>query len=60
MLVLSRKKGEVIRIGDDVVITILESDTGRVKVGITAPPDVKVFRGALKTKPAWVGHEESA
>ena len=60
MLVLSRKKGEVIRIGDDVVITILESDAGRVKVGIEAPPEVKVLRGELKTKPDWVGHEETA
>ena len=60
MLVLSRKKGEVIRIGEDVVITILESDTGRVKVGIKAPPEVKVLRGELKTKPDWVGHEETA
>ena len=41
MLVLSRKKGEAIRIGDDVVITILESDTGRVKVGIDAPPETR-------------------
>lgn len=60
MLVLSRKKGEVIRIGDDVVITILESDTGRVKVGIDAPPEVKVLRAELKTRPDWVGHEETA
>ncbi len=60
MLVLSRKKGEAIRIGDDVVITILESDTGRVKVGIDAPPEVKVLRAELKTKPDWVGHEETA
>tara|TARA_Y100001963_G_scaffold31208_1_gene42902 strand:+ start:989 stop:1171 length:183 start_codon:yes stop_codon:yes gene_type:complete len=60
MLVLSRKKGEAIRIGDDVVITILESDTGRVKVGIDAPPEVKVLRAELKTRPDWVGHEETA
>ena len=60
MLVLSRKKGEVIRIGDDVVSTILESDTGRVKVGIDAPPEVKVLRAELKTRPDWVGHEETA
>ena len=60
MLVLSRKKGEVIRIGDDVVITILESDAGRVKVGIDAPPEVKVLRAELKTRPDWVGHEETA
>ena len=60
MLVLSRKKGEAIRIGDDVVITILESDTGRVKGGIDAPPEVKVLRAELKTRPDWVGHEETA
>lgn len=44
MLVLTRKLGENIRIGDQVKITVLEVRSGQVKLGIEAPPDVKVHR----------------
>jgi carbon storage regulator len=44
MLVLTRKLGENIRIGDTVKITVLEVRSGQVKLGIEAPPDVKVHR----------------
>ena len=44
MLVLTRKLGENIRIGDDVKITVLEVRAGQVKLGIEAPPEVKVHR----------------
>lgn len=44
MLVLSRKQGENIRIGDDIVMTVLSVSDTQVKIGIEAPPDVKIFR----------------
>jgi carbon storage regulator len=44
MLVLTRKLGENIRIGDAVKITVLEVRSGQVKLGIEAPPEVKVHR----------------
>lgn len=44
MLVLTRKLGELIRIGDKVKITVLEVRSGQVKLGIEAPPEVKVHR----------------
>ena len=44
MLVLTRKLGENIRIGDAVKITVLEIRSGQVKLGIEAPPEVKVHR----------------
>lgn len=44
MLVLTRKLGENIRIGDSVKITVLEVRSGQVKLGIDAPPEVKVHR----------------
>ena len=44
MLVLTRKLGENIRIGDNVKITVLEVRSGQVKLGIEAPPEVKVHR----------------
>jgi carbon storage regulator len=46
MLVLSRRQGEKITIGDDIVITILR--TGKLtRVGIEAPKDVKIRRAEL-------------
>lgn len=44
MLVLSRKTGERIAIGDAVIVTVLRLSGGRVKLGITAPDDVSVLR----------------
>jgi carbon storage regulator len=45
MLVLSRKAGEKILIGDDIVVTVLDvHSTGRVSVGIKAPNDMVVDR----------------
>jgi len=47
MLVLSRKNGESIIIGDDIRVTVLESRNNRVKIGITAPKDVDIYREEL-------------
>lgn len=44
MLVLSRKTSQRITIGGDVVVTVLRTDRGTVKLGIDAPPEVKVAR----------------
>ncbi len=44
MLVLSRKPQEKILISDDIEITIVEVKGEQVKIGITAPASVKVFR----------------
>jgi len=44
MLVLTRKLGENIRIGDNVKITVLEVRGAQVKLGIEAPPEVIVHR----------------
>ena len=44
MLVLSRKVNESVTIGDDVKITILSIDSDRVKLGIEAPKDMRVYR----------------
>jgi carbon storage regulator len=44
MLVLTRKVGEVIMIGDDIVVEILHVCGGQVRIGITAPIDIPVHR----------------
>ncbi len=44
MLILTRRIGEVLRIGDDVSITILGVKGNQVRIGIDAPKDVAVHR----------------
>lgn len=44
MLVLSRKIGEMIHIGDDIIITITDIQGDKARVGIDAPRDVPVHR----------------
>lgn len=44
MLVLSRKEGQQIQVGEDVVLTITQIRGNRVKVGISAPREVSVKR----------------
>ena len=50
MLVLSRKQGETIQIGDNVVVTITRSGRTRVVLGIEAPASVHVARGELQAQ----------
>jgi carbon storage regulator CsrA len=47
MLVLTRKQKEVIKIGDDITITILRVKGQQVRVGIEAPREKRVARGEL-------------
>jgi carbon storage regulator len=44
MLVLSRKKGESIILAGSIVVTVVKVERGAVRLGITAPADVRVFR----------------
>lgn len=44
MLVLTRKLGEGIVIGDDVTITVVEMKGGNVRIGIDAPRSKKIYR----------------
>lgn len=52
MLVLTRKRNEKIKIGDDIVITVVETSRGNVKLGIQAPNTVRVLRAELTELPA--------
>lgn len=44
MLVLTRKSGEAIQIGDDIEISIVSVKGDQVKLGINAPKDVEILR----------------
>ena len=44
MLILTRKVGEMIRIGDTVTVRVLEVRGSQVRLGIDAPAEVRIFR----------------
>ncbi|HEX2866337.1 MAG TPA: carbon storage regulator CsrA [Ignavibacteriales bacterium] len=50
MLILTRKLNEEIRINGDIVIKIVTLSDNQVKIGIEAPPEVKILRGEVYQK----------
>ncbi|KAA0226911.1 carbon storage regulator CsrA [bacterium] len=47
MLVLTRRLGETIVIGDDIVIKIVDIHGKQIRVGIEAPAEISVYRGEI-------------
>ena len=47
MLVLTRRKNQSIVIGDGIIVTVLEVKGEQIRLGITAPRDVQVYREEL-------------
>ncbi|WP_182867654.1 carbon storage regulator [Stieleria mannarensis] len=52
MLVLSRKADQQIKIGDDITLTIVRVEGNRVRIGVSAPRDVRILRGELAVEPS--------
>ena len=48
MLVLSRKVGEAIHIGEDITVIVSRIDGNRVRLALTAPRDVHIVRSELE------------
>jgi carbon storage regulator len=48
MLSLSRKRGEIIVIGDNIRIMVTEIKGGSVRLGIEAPKDIRIYREEIK------------
>jgi carbon storage regulator len=44
MLVLSRKLGEKIVIGDNIILTVVKIDRNQIRIGIEAPGEIPVYR----------------
>ena len=44
MLILTRRTGESVRIGDDVTVTVLGMKSGQVRIGVSAPKTIPVHR----------------
>lgn len=47
MLVLTRKLAEGIRIGDEILVKVIRTGKGSIKIGIDAPDNLRVVRGEL-------------
>jgi carbon storage regulator len=55
MLVLTRKTGQSIMIGDDIEVSVLAVARDKIRIGITAPKEVPVFR-----KEVWISIKDEA
>jgi carbon storage regulator len=55
VLVLTRKRGEEIVIGDNIRLTVVAVSGNQVRLGITAPPDVPVRREEVRPKARRIG-----
>ena len=47
MLIITRREGEKLMIGDDVVVTVVEVNGGTIRLGIEAPRSLPVYREEL-------------
>lgn len=47
MLILGRRNGEFVKIGEDIIVRVLLEDNGDLRLGIEAPDDVGIVRGEL-------------
>ena len=47
MLALTRKEGETIRIGEEIVVTVSQIKGNRVRISIEAPREARILRGEL-------------
>jgi carbon storage regulator len=47
MLVLSRRRGENVCVGNDILVSVLDVQPGKVRIGISAPAHVRILRAEL-------------
>ena len=59
MLILTRKFDEEIKIGSEITVKVLSISDGQVKLGISAPNNVEIFRGEIYEKVKQVTIEAS-
>jgi carbon storage regulator len=48
MLILSRKESECIHLGDDIIVTVVRVNGDKVRIGVQAPPHIKILRTELE------------
>ena len=59
MLILTRKIDEEIKIGSEITVRVLSISEGQIKLGITAPDNIAIFRGEIYEKVKQVTIEAS-
>ena len=47
MLILQRKPGESVQIGDNITVSVVSVDSGRVRIAIDAPTEIPILRSEL-------------
>lgn len=50
MLVITRKEAEMIQIGDDIIVKVVQTGRGNIKIGIEAPSHIRVLRGEMSAE----------
>ena len=63
MLILGRKEGEALLIGEDIRISVLAIEKGRVRLAIDAPKNISILRSSLRSAMDFnqdAAHEESS
>ena len=50
MLILTRRVGETLHIGEDITVTVVEVNGNQVRIGIAAPKDVAIMRPEAKKR----------
>ena len=59
MLILTRRVGEAVQVGDNVIVRVLGVKGGQVRIGFEVPKEVAVMRTELLGKPAKYPPKES-
>ncbi len=54
MLAISRKYGERVLIGDDIIVTVIRIDRGKVRLAFEAPRDVSIDRAEVREREGYV------
>ena len=60
MLLLERREGGVVLIGEDITVSVLKVSGGRVTLGISAPADVRVDRAEVRDRAGHSGERGAA
>jgi len=50
MLVLGRKPGEYVKIGDNIIVRVVKSEEGNLRLAIEAPKEINIVRGEVYEK----------